>query len=475
MNRREFLKATAVAPFLLQAQLGAEEAIPWSAVGDVSPGLARLVAGGLGGGLIRVDWKSAGKAGHATGTKATLQTDNTAQVDLSGLPAGQIVTYRAQVGANSTEGLFRTPPGSADQPVTFLWGGDVVGQGWGIDPDQGGMLTFQSMAREKPHFFIHSGDSIYADDPLPKTVEKRALTWKNIVTPAKSKKASSLRDYYGNYRYNFIDPHYRKFFSEVAVIAQWDDHEVWNNWNPRDDARRAEIAFRAFSTYWPIRSPSHGRLYRKIGYGPNVDVFVLDLRSHRAPNGQNRQSEPSDDTALLGRKQLNWLKQGLVESRATWKIVAGEMPIATHAPKFGLDSWANGPGGPLGREWELAELLEHGLENGVKNVVWLAADVHYSAAFHFHPKRAAWKRFHPFWEFIAGPLHAGTFAPTHEYDPTFGPEEVFLGVPRDLAPNRPPSENLQFYGKVRADAKKLRVSLHQREGREIYSVSIPKL
>ena len=471
MKRRDFLKVAALSPLLFHAA-EAQEVSPFTVVGDVSNGRARLLAGGLGFGPLTVDWSAGSHAGTAGGGVATFKSDQVAHVELEGLPSGTEVSYRAQVGRREVTGEFKTPPVSPDEPVTLLWGGDVVGQGWGIDPAQGGMLTFRSMLREKPHFFIHCGDSIYADNALSHTVEKGTLTWNNIVTPAKSKPAETLREFYGNYSYNFLDEHYRDFFSQVPVVAQWDDHEVVDNWSPLDDRELSQTALRAFTTYWPIRSLGQKRLYRRIPYGPNLEVFVLDLRSYRAPNGDNRQKRPSSETAMLGREQLDWLKNGLAESKATWKVVAGEMPIATFAPEFGLDSWANGPGAPLGREFELAELFQHGLKNEVKNVVWLAADVHYAAAFHFQPERAVWKKFLPFWEFVAGPLHAGTFAPLHPPDNTFGAEEVFLGVPRDLAPNRPPSEGLQFYGKMTASQRNLRVSLHQREGREIYSVSL---
>ena len=60
--------------------------------------------------------------------------------------------------------------------------------------------------------------------------------------------------------------------------------------------------------------------------------------------------------------------------------------------------------------------------------------------------------FDPFWEFVAGPAHAGTFAPP-PLDATFGPEVRYSGVPADLAPNRWPSLGLQFFGQFDADPR----------------------
>jgi alkaline phosphatase D len=81
-------------------------------------------------------------------------------------------------------------------------------------------------------------------------------------------------------------------------------------------------------------------------------------------------------------------------------------------------------------------------------VVWVTADVHYCAAHHYAPARAAVTQFDPFWEFVAGPMHAGTFGP-NALDMTFGPEVRFQKVAS--TPNMPPSANLQFYGTLDID------------------------
>ena len=66
---------------------------------------------------------------------------------------------------------------------------------------------------------------------------------------------------------------------------------------------------------------------------------------------------------------------------------------------------------PLGRELEIARLLNFIEDNRIRNIVWLTADVHYTAAHFYHPARAQFTEFDPFWEFVSGPLNAGTFGP----------------------------------------------------------------
>jgi len=164
-----------------------------------------------------------------------------------------------------------------------------------------------------------------------------------------------------------------------------------------------------------------------------------------------------------------------LHSKATWKAVASDLPLGLVVPdgRTAYEAVANGDGPPLGRELEIAELLHFIRDQKVKNVVWFTADVHYAAAHHYDPARAQFKEFRAFWEFVAGPLHAGTFGP-EKMDDTFGPEVRFLGIPKGMKPNRPPSEGLQFFGTVRIDGRRevMTVRLHDLEGKVLYSVDL---
>src|SRR5262249_28593254 len=129
-------------------------------------------------------------------------------------------------------GRFRAAPADR-RSLSFVWSGDTAGQGWGIDLARGGMRGYATMLRNRPDFFIHCGDGIYADDPIP-AVQRlgNGEVWKNVVTEEKSKVAETLREFRGNYKYNLLDANLRAFNAEVPILAQWDDHEVTNDWVP---------------------------------------------------------------------------------------------------------------------------------------------------------------------------------------------------------------------------------------------------
>jgi alkaline phosphatase D len=214
-------------------------------------------------------------------------------------------------------------------------------------------------------------------------------------------------------------------------------------------------------------------VYRKFSRGPLLDLFVLDLRSYRGPNSTNQQAEIDAQSAILGPEQIAWLKYSLSNSQAIWKVICSDMPLAiavgdSMEGKNYYEAIANSdPGKPLGRELEMADLLSFIKRAGIENIVWLTADVHYAAAHYYDPKRAAIPdSFSPFWEFVAGPLHAGSFGP-NALDGTFGPEVKFqFAPPTGSKLPLAPSQGRQSFGTVRVDArtKQLTVELRGLDG-----------
>jgi alkaline phosphatase D len=421
------------------------------------------------------------------GPVLTPDTDYTGKLRVPG--ESRTVHYRVIAedldGRGASEpvvGSFRTPPGERDR-VRFVWSGDVAGQGWGINPDIGGMPIFAAMAEREPDFFLHSGDTVYADGPLTEIVTlPDGRVWRNVVIAEKLKVAETLAEFRGQFAYNLLDENVRAFAATVPQINQWDDHEVTNNWYPgevlTDDRYREKrvdvLARRAFQAYheWVPLDPRHavdGRVYRKLAYGPHVEIFVIDMRSYRDANSAN--TGPIE--RILGERQARWLVDSLAASTATWKIVASDIPIGLHVPDgTAWEAVANGAAGPpSGREAEIAWVLTQLRGRKVRNIVWLTADVHYTAAHHYSPERAAFTEFDAFWEFVSGPLHAGAFGP-NPLDPTFGPEAVFAAAPP--AANTSPLDGFQHFGEVEVaqGGGELSVSLRGHDGEELWSKTL---
>lgn len=431
------------------------------------------------------------------GQVATENTDFTARTYLGNLPPGQDIFYRVtfkdlvdtNIYSAPVIGYLKTPPQRRERDIFFAWSGDTAGQGWGINLESGGMKIYDSISKLNPDFFIHSGDYIYADNPIQsEVILDDGSIWKNITTEEKSKVAETLKEFRGNYIYNLLDENVRRFNAQIPQMVQWDDHEVTNNWYPGQilDDNRYRIkdvnllvsrAKKAFLEYTPI-SYNHEnpeRIYRSFNYGELLEIFMIDKRSYRGPNSVNNQTILSAETAFLGNSQIRWLKSKLKNSTATWKIIASDMPIGliVRDGKINFENAANGDGKPLGRELELADLLRFIKQNKIQNVVWLTADVHYAAAHYYHPQKAQFTDFTPFWEFVAGPLNSGNFGPS-KLDNTFGIEVKFQTASSAIKVNQPPSSGLQFFGTVKIDRKSgvLTVSLHNLKAEKLYSVDL---
>lgn len=465
--------------------------------GDVTTRSGVLWARSSGRGRLVAEVVSGRRRQRLRGPWATERTDHTAKLLLDRLAPGR--EYAVRLGFEDEHGLlgetrtvtFRTAP-VHDAATSFVWTGDTCGQGWGINPDLGGLVGYRAMHETRPDLFVHAGDTIYADGPIAESVvEPDGQVWRNLVTPEVGKVAETLDEFRGRHRYTLLDEHVRAFYADTPVVAQWDDHETTNNWYPGEvledprytQERRvdvlAERARQAWQEYQPIAEPrsrhrgrghddgfAPARIYRKVERGRHLDLFCLDMRTFKDLNTPGLETER---THILGAEQLDWLVREVRRSRATWKVISADLPLGVVVPDGPVDqeSLANrDPGAPLGKELEIAALLSALKRHRVRNVVWITADVHYCAAHHYSPERAGFTDFDPFWEFVAGPIAAGTFGP-NELDGTFGPEVVFSKAA--ATPNESPRHGNQFFGHadIAADGR-LTVSLRDLTGAVLF-------
>lgn len=495
ISRRAALSIPAAGASLLASAAGAPAQVRRGrpgltsgvASGDVTSGTATLWARSDRPARLVARLAGPGRAQRRIlGPWATAATDHTAKLDLRGLAPGRdhevelgFVGEDMRVGETQTVRFTTSSRRPAAQ--SFVWTGDTAGQGWGINPDLGGYTAYRTMHATRPDFFVHCGDTIYADGPMQASVtEPDGQVWRNLLIPEVEVVAQTLGQFRGRHRYNHLDEHLRAMYAEVPVLAQWDDHETTNNWYPGevlddpryDRERRVDVLARHAKQAWwewqPIserHSRTPGRIYRKVERGAHLDVFCLDQRTFKDPNTPGLERER---THLLGDEQARWLVRELKRSRATWKVISADLPLGLVVPDgpVNQESLANrDPGAPLGKELEVAWVLQQ--IKDVPGVVWITADVHYCAAHHYSPERAAFTDFTPFWEFVAGPINAGTFGP-NQLDGTFGPRADFVKA-ADY-PNQSPRGGNQFFGHadIAADGV-LTVTLRDSSGTVLYT------
>jgi alkaline phosphatase D len=185
------------------------------------------------------------------------------------------------------------------------------------------------------------------------------------------------------------DMHYGwyNFSSQIPVYANWDDHDYFDNdkWGiPKEYAKDAREKVReVFKNSWP--NPSFGKDDEGIYFKTSIsdcDIFMTDNRYFRTKD------------QFLGKKQFEWLKKSLLESKAIFKILTCGSMWSDYVSK-GKDSW--GTYEASARE-DLFQFIE---KNNISGVLFLSGDRHGARGFRI-PRKNGFQ----FYEFEAASLGA---------------------------------------------------------------------
>ena len=349
-----------------------------------------------------------------------------------------VVRGRARQPWSGRGGQASPRPEAHREQVRFVWSGDCAGQGWGINPDWGGMRGFEAMRQERPDFFVFSGDTVYADGPLLAEVPlPDGTVWRNVVTPEKSQ---GRRDPRRVPRPVALQPArrqppplQRRGARHRPVGRPRGHQQLVPRRDPHDDGRsplHREVAStcsrrersQAFHEYFPMTpQPARAGAPRDLATARCSTCSCSTCARSEDPNTPGLETA-GPTTAILGAEQLAWLQRELRRSRAVWKILAADMPIGLVVPdgpahrgrrqrRPGRAARAASSRSPAARRDQAPRRPQRRVD-------------HRRRALHrrppLRPGRAAFTDFDPFWEFVAGPINAGTFGP-NALDPTFGP------------------------------------------------------
>jgi len=299
---------------------------------------------------------------------ARQQDDYTSRVLMTGLASATRYYYRffsLDESVMSPTGSFQTAPADNDgSPLRFVLSGD---SNLGYTGPRGlDFHVLSAAAADDPDFFVFFGDTIYADSG---------------ILPGGS--AFTLDEYREVHRLTRADPHMQKLIAATGTFSGWDDHEVRNDYDGETvDPEQFENGAQAFFEYLPLRKNSFGPPYRtdrNVRWGKHVELFFLDGRQFRSvehfcnpapipdgpetadtlfspyvedevlvvqvdpvlgPIAANLLLLPSDPEcvndlladptrSLLGAEQLAALKQALLDSTATFKIIINDVPLSS--------------------------------------------------------------------------------------------------------------------------------------------------
>lgn len=330
------------APAVFEAR--PDGALLWLAADGPGPLLIELAAGESFAGSQRIAVSALPAAAEHVGTHR-----------LEGLAPDRIWHYRILDGDSgavlSRPGRFRTAP-AQPRPFTFAWSADM-------DEAYQPFRLFEQIGARNPEFFLHLGDTIYADLP------------RNRFNP-------SVAFYRRKHANNRRDASLQQFMLRHATFAMWDDHETDNNCHAGHPHMPA--ARQVFREYWPCQPVAADGLYRQFSWA-GVDFFLLDTRSYRAPQND----PPGPGKTMLGAAQKQWFLQALAASPAPFKFVITSVPFQGG----GEDTWSS-------YRAERDEIAAFIRTQQIGGVVFLTGDYHLARDWS-NPKV-------PYREFMAGPI-----------------------------------------------------------------------
>ena len=363
-SRRQFLLASGagVASALGAASGHAAESLTFTpAAFDATSDSVLIWVCGQNETQVRIDYSAENPGALQPGPLVPLNSNNdfTNHVALTGLPGAATIYYRA-VDVRSGNPLSemctcRTAPAAA-QPFSFAFSGDM-------DESYRPFRLFDVMAQAKPAFFLHLGDTIYADLP------------KREFSP-------SVAHYRRKHRANRRDAHLQRFLAQHTSYVTWDDHETDNNCHAAHP--KMGEALQVFREFWPCRSATPDALYRAFSWS-GADFIMLDTRRFRSP-----QTAPDGpDKTMLGETQKSWLEDKLSTSKAKFKFIVTSVPFQGG----GVDTWGSYAN-------ERQHILRFIKERNIGGVVFLCADYHLARDW-TNPKTGVR-------EYMAGPIASFT-------------------------------------------------------------------
>jgi alkaline phosphatase D len=282
---------------------------------------------------------------------ADAANNNTVTLGVGGLNPDTTYYYAVEVDGvldTAMTGQFRTfPSGAASFRFVFS-----------ADANRGSNRpVFDAIRQENALFYMNIGDFYYAD-----------ITTNDIDL----------------YRQAYFDTltasRQQALYQAVPSVYLWDDHDYGANDSDSTSPSReaARLAYQENVPHYPLpdlpanhpdctyADPDACRSIQQSFAVGRVYVILTDLRSERDPKTQTDDSNKS----MLGAVQKQWFKDQLLFARDNYELIFWVSSVPwIETTTAGSDRW----GGYATERQELADFIR---DNGVENLIILAADAH---------------------------------------------------------------------------------------------------
>lgn len=265
-----------------------------------------------------------------------------------------------------------------------------------------------------PDFSFLAGSCLYVNEPVYDRPKPYGLDSSIFLAMARERSAFMLwlgdnwytreSDFFSEWGLWYRASHDRSqpimqgFLKAMSHYATWDDHDYGPN-NADKSYIFKETSQKVFSSYWA--NPSYGEdgkgVYTKFSY-VDADLFLLDDRTFRSADFMDAMidGKPNPDKKMFGDKQMNWLKNSLINSYAPFKIIVTGSQVLNTAST--LDCLKDYP-------TEFEELLHFLETEKINGVLFMTGDRHHSEVIQYKRAKA-----YTLYDITSSPLTSGISA-----------------------------------------------------------------
>ncbi len=267
--------------------------------------------------IIRVAYSENGDPAKSSWS-LPVETDNangnTARITLDQVEPGKHYSYRVEVN-----GELVSSPAEFDTPAFY--------HGRTPPPDfriaVGGAHYVTEEGFEPPYQILGSGYGIFSSIEASKP---ELMLWVGNTAHLRESDWGSKSGYLKRFAKARSVPELHSLLANTPNYGTWGTTDYGSPGAGRDYSFRqyAEDSFKAF---WPqpTNIPSLEGIATRFRRA-DVDFFVLDVRSYR-----NDTPDSTELPVILGKKQIEWLREELIRSTATFKVIVAGAPILNPA------------------------------------------------------------------------------------------------------------------------------------------------
>jgi len=198
-----------------------------------------------------------------------------------------------------------------------------------------GYPALEAIRKLEPDFFVGTGDNVYFDHPAQ---NQKGNRWTGQAWSDRAKTEAEMRR---KYHEQFVQPRYVDLFADVPTYWEVDDHDYRYNDcdNSGDKMPTPEMGARNFREQLPVVDPQDpaALTYGTFRISRDLQIWLVEGRLYRSPN---RMPDGPEKT-IWGEAQKRWLKETLLASDATFKILISPTPLVGPDGKGKRDSHCN--------------------------------------------------------------------------------------------------------------------------------------